>query len=232
MANHAYSDNDVVLKHTLSTRLFHWGLILGFLPAAFTGILIWLKVGSEDFVNIAMKIHIVGAWILTISCVCFFLFCYKRVVAFWRTAFNWTKDDIEWMKVSGGYPHKIFLGKTIPVPAMGKMNSGQKMLGIMVFFGTIVIIVTGWLLYAFLPMVPKQIAFYADFLHLYLGLFLTLAICCGHIVLSVYNWGECVCMFGDGTMKVNEAMHHNELWCKNEIEPVQNQIQTGTTVNK
>lgn len=232
MANHGYSDSDVVLKHTLSTRVFHWGLILGFLPAALTGIIIWLKPGSEDLVSMAMKIHIVGAWILTISCVGFFLFCYKRVVAFLRTAFTWTKDDIEWMKVSGGYPHKIFLGKTIPVPPMGKMNSGQKMLGLMVFFGTIVIIVTGWLLYSFLPMMPKQIAVYADLLHLYIGLFLTLAICFGHIVLSVYNWGECVCMFGDGTMKVNEAMHHNELWCKHEIEPVSGQIESGTTVTK
>ena len=220
MAHNQYDDNAVVLKHSLSTRIFHWGLILGFLPAALTGIIIWLKPGSEDLVGLAMKIHIVGAWILSISCVYFFLFCYKRVVAFWRTAFNWTADDIKWMSVSGGYPHKIFLGKTIPVPPMGKMNSGQKMLGIMVFFGTIVVIVSGWLLYAFLPMVPKEIAHYADLLHLFVGLFLTLAIICGHIVLSVYNWGECVCMFGDGTMKVSEAAHHNELWVKNEIEPV------------
>jgi formate dehydrogenase subunit gamma len=220
MAHNQYDDNAVVLKHSLSTRIFHWGLILGFLPAALTGIIIWLKLGSEDFVGLAMKIHIVGAWILSISCVYFFLFCYKRVVAFWRTAFNCTADDIKWMSVSGGYPHKIFLGKTIPVPPMGKMNSGQKMLGIMVFFGTLVVIVSGWLLYAFLPMVPKEIAHYADLLHLFVGLFLTLAICFGHIVLSIYNWGECVCMFGDGTMKVSEAAHHNELWVKNEIEPV------------
>lgn len=222
MAHQEYDDKDVVLKHTLSTRMFHWGLILGFLPAAFTGILLWLKVGGESLQGLAMQIHVVGAWILTISCVLFYVFCYKRVVAFWRTAFHWTKDDIEWMKVSGGYPQKMFFGKIIPVPAMGKMNSGQKMLGIMVFFGTIAIIVTGWILYAFLPMVPKQIAMYADMIHLVLGLLLTLSIVCGHIVLSIYNWGECVCMFGDGTMKVNEAMHHNEVWVKNEIEKVKN----------
>lgn len=232
MANHGYDDNAVVLKHDFSTRLFHWGLILGFLPAALTGIVIWLKPGGEDFVNLAMRVHIVGAGILTISCVLFFLFRYDRVVAFWRRVFHWTADDVEWMKVSGGYPQKMFLGKTIPVPPMGKMNSGQKMLGILVFFGTIAIIVTGWALYAFLPMIPKQTAALFGSVHLYLGLFLTLAICCGHIVLSIYNWGECVCMFGDGTMKVSEAAHHNELWVKNEIEPVDRPVGSNVTVGK
>lgn len=232
MANHGYDEDAVVLKHSLRTRLFHWGLVLGFLPAAFTGIIIWLKPGSEDFVNLAMRVHIIGAAVLTISCIYFFLFCHDRVVAFWRTAFRWTKDDLAWMKVSGGYPHKIFLGKTIEVPPMGKMNSGQKMLGIIVFFGTLAVMVTGWVLYAFLPMVPKATAVLFDSIHLYLGLFLTLAICFGHIALAVYNWGECVCMFGDGTMKVSEAAHHNELWVKNEIEPVENPAAPNVTVSK
>jgi len=38
-----YDDDAVVLKHTMGTRLFHWGLILGFLPAAFTGVVLWFR---------------------------------------------------------------------------------------------------------------------------------------------------------------------------------------------
>jgi len=215
-----YDDNAVVLKHEPGTRLFHWGLILGFLPAAFTGIAIWLKPFSGDTMNTLMQIHIIGAWILSVACVLFFIFKYKRVVAFWREIFTWTKADVEWMKVSGGYPQKMFFGKIVPVPAMRKMNSGQKMMGIIVFVGTILVVVTGWILYAALPMVPKEIAFYSDKIHLILGLGLTLCVVCGHIVLSIYNWNECICMFGDGTMKVNEAKHHNELWVNEDIEPV------------
>ena len=59
-----YDDNAVVLKHEVGTRLFHWGLILGFLPTAFTGIAIWLKPFSGDTMNTLMQIHIIGAWIL------------------------------------------------------------------------------------------------------------------------------------------------------------------------
>lgn len=218
MAN--FDDNAVVLKHAVGTRLFHWGLVLGFLPAALTGIALWLRPFSETGMHLTMQVHIVGAWILSLSCVYFFLFQYRRVISFWREIFTWTKSDVDWMKVSGGYPQKMFFGKIIEVPAMRKMNSGQKMMGIMVFFGTIFIIVSGWILYAALPAVPKEIAQYADMIHLVLGLFITLCVIFGHITLSLYNWNECVCMFGDGTMKVNDAAHHNELWVKEDIEPV------------
>lgn len=232
MANHKYDGDARILKHDLSSRLFHWGLILGFLPAAFTGIIIWLKPGSEDFVNMAMKIHILGAGIMTISCVAFFIIRYDLIVVFWRRMFSWSADDIAWMKVGGGYPQQMFFGKTVPVPQMGKLNPGQKMLGIIVFFGMNVITLTGWILYLFLPMVPKQIALYTSEIHLYLGLFLTLAVLFGHIALALYNWEECVCMFGDGTIKVSQAAHHNQLWIDNEIEPVKSPVDSGVTVSK
>jgi len=217
-----YDDDAVVLKHTMGTRLFHWGLILGFLPAAFTGVVLWFRPFGNDGMHAVMQIHIVGAWILALSCLYFFVFQYKRVAAFWREIFCWTKRDFDWMKVSGGYPQKMFFGKIVPVPPMRKMNSGQKMMGILVFFGTIVLILTGVVLYAALPMVPKEIAFLADKIHLIIGLGLTLCVVCGHIGLGLYNWNECVCMFGDGTMKVNEAKHHNELWVEEDIEKIKN----------
>lgn len=232
MANHGFDSNAVVLKHRLGSRLFHWALILGFLPAALTGFIIWLKPGSEDFVGLAMQIHIIGAWILTIGSALYTLFCFDRIVAFLRGAFHWTQDDIKWLAVGGGYPQKMFLNKEIPVPAMGKMNSGQKMFGVCLFIGGIILILTGWLLYAYLPMIPKDIAKFAHMLHLVIGIGLALFLVFGHIAMALYNWGECVCMFGDGTMKVSEAMHHNELWVKNQIEPAPNPTSTSTVVTK
>jgi len=69
MAN--FDDNAVVLKHGLGTRLFHWGLVLGFLPAAFTGIALWLRPFGDAGMHMTMQIHIVGAWILSLACVYF-----------------------------------------------------------------------------------------------------------------------------------------------------------------
>ena len=49
---------------------------------------------------------------------------------------------------------------------------------------------------------------------------LTVCVCCGHMVLGIYNWNECKCMFGDGTTKINKIKEHNELWVEYDIEPV------------
>ena len=218
MSNHALSGENV-LKHRLSSRLFHWALIISFLPAAATGVVIWLKFGGEDFVNLAMKIHIIGATILTLSCILYTLFSFDRIVAFLRVIFTFGKDDIEWMQVLGGYPQKMFLGKEISVPPMDKMNSGQKMLGIMVLFGTIFLIFTGWMLYMFIPFIPKEISLYAHWIHWGLGLLLGLSIL-AHIFLGIYNWDEFKAMFGNGIQPIEVAKHHNPLWVFDKIERV------------
>ncbi|SCM81900.1 Cytochrome b subunit of formate dehydrogenase [uncultured Sporomusa sp.] len=217
--NHHGKEGPRVLKHPLISRLFHWGLILGFLPAAITGFFIWLKPFNDDLQNLMMQIHIVGASILTISCILFVLFGLDRIVAFIRRIFSFDERDIAWMKVCGGYPQKMLFGKIIPVPPMGKMNSGQKQMGIMMLLGGILLIVTGWGLYAFLPVAPKAVMYWFDMVHLVVGIVLGLSVF-AHIFLGIYNWGEFLCMFGDGTQSIEEARHHNPVWVENEIMPV------------
>ncbi len=219
-----------VLKHGLASRLFHWGLIFGFLPAAITGFIIWLKPGSEDLVNLSMRIHIIGATILTASAILYTIFALDRIISFVRLIFTWGKGDIEWMKVGGGYPQKMFLGKEIPVPPMDKMNSGQKMMGIMMLVGGIFLITTGWVLYAFLPVTPKAFAYWADQIHLWVGIVLGLSMF-AHIGLGIYNWGEFKAMFGDGTQPLSEAEHHNPEWVKNKIETVSGAQTPGAKIS-
>jgi formate dehydrogenase subunit gamma len=214
-----HHDGPRVLKHPLISRLFHWGLIFGFLPAALTGFVIWLKPGSENFVNLAMRIHIVGAVILSISIVLFAIFGIDRIIGFTRRIFHYDDKDIGWMLVGGGYPQKMFLGKKITVPPMGKMNSGQKMLGIAMLLGGAFLVVSGWVLYAFIPVAPKAFVWWMDMGHLVIGIFLGLGLFM-HIFLGIYNWGEFLAMFGDGTVPMEEAEEVNPLWVANEIEPV------------
>ena len=208
-----------VLKHGLSSRLFHWGLVLGFLPAAITGFIIWLKPGSEDFVNIAMRIHIIGATILTIVAISYSVLATERIVVFIRNISEWNRDDWKWMLVGGGYAHKIILKKQIPVPPMGKINSGQKMMGVLMFHGGIFLLFSGWILYAFIPLAPKVVVYWIDFGHLWIGIFLGLCTFV-HIILGIYNWADFKAMFTDGTMSLAEARHHNPLWVEHKIELV------------
>lgn len=206
-----------VLKHPLISRLFHWGLILGFLPAAITGFFIWLKPFNDDLQNLIMQIHIIGAVILSISVILYSLFGMNRIIGFVRRILSWDSRDIGWMMVGGGYPQKMFLGRTIPVPPMGKMNSGQKMMGVGMLIGGIMLIVTGWGLYAFIPVAPKLAMYWFDMVHLVLGILLGLGVFM-HIFLGIYNWGEFLAMFGDGTQPLAEARHHNPAWVEIEIE--------------
>lgn len=208
-----------VLKHGLSSRLFHWGLVLGFIPAAITGFIIWLKPGSEDFINMAMKIHIIGAAILTVSIIFYSIVSMNRIVVFIRSISQWGHNDLKWMAVGGGYAHKIILKKEIPVPPMGKINSGQKTMGILMFHGGIFLLFSGWILYSFIPLAPKEIIYWLAFGHLWIGVFLGLCTL-AHIFLGIYNWEDFKAMFGDGTMPLSVAQHHNPLWVEHDIELV------------
>lgn len=220
--SHYDANGPRVLKHGLSSRLFHWGLILGFLPAALTGFVLWLKPGSEDFVNLSMRIHIIGAVILSLSIILYSIFSLDRVVAFIRLIFTWDDRDLGWMLVGGGYPQKMLLGKEVAVPPMDKMNSGQKIFGICLLLGSIFLMASGWILYAFIPVAPKAFIHWADMGHLVLGVFLGLFMFV-HIFLGIYNWGEFKAMFGDGTQPLEEAEHHNPLWVAKKVEPVADQ---------
>ena len=215
-----------VMKHPLASRLFHWGLILGFLPAAVTGFIIWYKPDNGDFANLAMRIHIIGAAILTVSAILYSIFKLDRIVSFLRRIFTWDQRDMRWMMLQGGYPQKILFGINILVPPMGKMNSGQKIFGICLFFGSIIIMLTGWVLYAFIPVAPKEVIYWFDQAHLVLGIFLGVFMFV-HICLGIYNWGEFLAMFGDGTQPLEEAKHHNPVWVNEEVEPVKGSRQAG-----
>ena len=214
------SNEPRVLKHALPSRLFHWALILGFLPAAVTGFIIWLKPGSEDFVNLAMQIHIVGATILSVASLLYFIFRLDRVVAFIRLTFTWEENDFEWLKVGGGYPQKMLLGKEIPLPPVDKMHAGQKQFALALLPGGLFLIFSGWMLYAFIPFAPKAFIYWLDLGHLWIGVFLGLFMF-AHIFLGIYNWGEFKTMFGDGTQPLSEAKHHTPLWVETKVEPAQ-----------
>lgn len=208
-----------VLKHPLASRLLHWCLILGFLPAALTGFILWLKPGSENFINQAMHLHIFGASILTIGASLYTIFCYDRIVLFARRIFTWNKNDLKWFMVLGGYPQKMLFGKKIPLPPMGKINSGQKILCISMLIGGPILIVTGWALFAFIPLAPKAAVYWMNAAHLGFGLFLGCFLFI-HMFLGVYCWNEFKIMFGDGTQSLAEAKEHTPVWVEKEIEAV------------
>jgi formate dehydrogenase subunit gamma len=213
------SNGTMILKHPLSVRIFHYLLILSFLPLAVTGLLLYFKPLHEDALNFVARIHILAGVLLSLDAAAFFLIGFDRVVLFVKRVFTFSKDDWKWFAVLGGYPQKILFKKKIPVPPMGKYNSGQKLFGICVLIGGAILIGTGWILWAFPHNVPRSLVNLSGHLHAIIGWILTLFLMI-HLFLGIYMFDDFKAMLLHGKIPYEEAKEISPLWVKDELMPL------------
>ncbi len=210
-----HSEN-MILKHPLSVRIFHYLLVISFLPLALTGLILFFKPFSEGAMNLTMRIHIAAGILLTFDALSFFMIGYKRVALFLSRVFSISGNDFKWFAVLGGYPQKLLLHKKIPVPPMGKYNSGQKLFGVCVFIGGVILIFTGLALWAFPHNLPRGTVALMGHLHAIAAWALTLFLCV-HIFLGVYMFDDFKAMFLHGKIPYEEAKEMAPLWVEKEI---------------
>jgi formate dehydrogenase subunit gamma len=209
----------MILKHPLSVRMFHYVLIFSFLPLAVTGLLLYFKSLDEASMNIAMQIHVAAGVVLTIDAVGFLLIGYDRVVLFIKRVFHISVNDFRWFLVLGGYPQKILLRKKIALPPMGKYNSGQKLFGVFVLIGGTILIFSGWILWAFPHLVPRQTVALLGLLHTFSAWVLTVFLLV-HLFLGIYMFDDFKAMILHGKIPYEEAAEMSPLWVKKEIVPL------------
>lgn len=209
----------MILKHPLGVRMFHYLLVLSFLPLAVTGLILYFKPLSEASLNLTAQIHAAAGVVLTIDAVGFLLIGYDRVVLFIKRVFRVSADDFKWFVVLGGYPQKILLKKKIAVPPMGKYNSGQKLFGVCVLIGGTVLIFSGWILWAFPHLVPRQTVALLGLLHTFFAWVITLFLLV-HLFLGIYMFDDFKAMFLHGKIPYDEAAEMSPLWVKKEIVPL------------
>lgn len=212
-------NDKMILKHPLRVRMFHYLLIASFLPLAVTGMILYFKPFSDATMNLAMQVHIVAGALLTLDAAAFFLLAFDRVVLFAKRVFAFTVDDIKWFAVLGGYPQKLLMGKKIPVPPMGKYNSGQKLFGICVFIGGTVLIFSGWILWAFPHLAPRAAVAWMGELHTFFAWVLTLFLCV-HLFLGVYMFDDFKAMILHGKIPYEEAREMSPKWVEKELIPI------------
>jgi formate dehydrogenase subunit gamma len=211
----------MILKHPLSVRIFHYLLILSFLPLAVTGVILYFKPLSESAMNLTMHIHVIAGVVLTVDAIAFFLIAFDRVVLFTKRIFSISANDFQWFMVLGGYPQKILLGKKVAVPPMGKYNSGQKLFGVCVFIGGTVLIFSGWILWAFPHLMPRQTVYMMSMLHIFFALILTLFLFV-HLFLGIYMFDDFKSMIIHGKIPFDESREMSPLWVKDEIISLSN----------
>jgi formate dehydrogenase subunit gamma len=215
-----YSEK-MILKHPLSVRIFHYLLILSFLPLAVTGVILYFKLFSETSMNLTMQIHVAAGVILTMDAVAFLLIGFDRVALFIKRIFSISVNDFKWFLVLGGYPQKILLHKKIAVPPMAKYNSGQKLFGICVLIGGTVLIFSGWILWALPHLVPRETVALLGLLHTFFAWVLTLFLLV-HLFLGIYMFDDFKSMILHGKIPYDEAKEMSPLWVEKEIIPLSN----------
>ena len=149
------NDNDLIRKEPLYVIVNHWVLAVSCILLTISGFGFLYPdqpIGSLFGGSAAMKyIH---NWLGV-----FFTISLLATIPTWlRECVTFDKDDIEWIKVAGGY-----LSHKVAIPPMHKLNTGQKLayLGVLgMGFG---IIVTGFVIWLMPP--AQSLIFWSHLLH-------------------------------------------------------------------
>ncbi|MGL4893511.1 MAG: cytochrome b/b6 domain-containing protein, partial [Shewanella sp.] len=207
------------LKHPLNVRIFHYILLLSFLPLAATGLLLFFKPLSQEGMQLTYDVHIIAGIVMALDAAAFTIMAFDRVVLFIARVFSFSGRDVKWFMVLGGYPQKFLLGKKVPIPPMNKYNSGQKLFGACVLIGGTVLILSGLVLWLIPHAAPRDIVWFLGQAHLVSGLVLT-AFLPVHLFLAVYRFDDFKAMMIHGNVPYHDAAEYTPLWVKNEIAPV------------
>ncbi|MGL5359280.1 MAG: cytochrome b/b6 domain-containing protein [Shewanella sp.] len=216
---HQQHDMRPILKHPLNVRIFHYILLLSFLPLAATGLLLFLKPLSQAAMQLAYDVHIIAGIVMSLDAVAFTIMAFDRVVLFVARVFSFSMRDVKWFMVLGGYPQKFLLGKKVPIPPMNKYNSGQKLFGACVLIGGTLLILSGLVLWLIPHAAPRDLVWFLGQAHLVSGLILT-AFLPVHLFLAVYRFDDFKAMMVHGNVPYHDAAEYTPLWVANEIAPV------------
>jgi formate dehydrogenase subunit gamma len=217
--HHNQHDIRPIQKHPLNVRVFHYILLLSFLPLAATGLLLFFKPLSQNGMQLTYDIHIIAGVVMGLDALAFTLMAFDRVVLFIARVFSLSERDVKWFMVLGGYPQKFLLGKKVPVPPMNKYNSGQKLFGVCVLIGGTLLILSGLVIWLAPHVAPRDLVWILGQIHLVSGLILT-AFLPVHLFLAVYRFDDFKAMMVHGNVPYHDAAEYTPLWVEQEIVPV------------
>ena len=137
----------MIQKSTAFERVVHWLLALSCIALLLTGLgflykdsLGWLNTIFGG-VHLARSVHNWGGIIFAVSLV-------LSLGTWVPECLKWSGDDSKWLGMLGGYLSKE---KDKELPPQGKINAGQKMLGIVVFISGVIISISGLIIWLFIP---------------------------------------------------------------------------------
>ncbi len=209
-----------VLKFPLSEKIFHNVNLVTWMILIITGAIVYFDLATRETMELMMDIHIGIAIIFTINFLGFVFLAMDRFLLMLRNLFIFDKDTFLWFKNLGGYPRRfgIKFGPEETAP-QGRFNAGQKPAYIIFIFSIFALIVTGWLLYLFVPVLGKTPIVYMFNFHVWGSIIVTALVIFVHAPMALLNMSDFKAMFSpfDGTVSIEDAKHHSPKWVENDI---------------
>lgn len=215
--------NGKILKHGGQTRMMHFVHMIAFIILGLTGIAFYWDINLIS--NIfggpanASLVHRWSGVVFTAGPAIYILLNFERFSRFIDTITSFSKDDFAWLKVMGGYIPGI---KVEHVAPQDKYNAGQKMLGLMIILGCLLIIFTGFPMWLWRDVVPAAFLSICYNVHFWTAIIMILLVC-GHFFLAAIHPTsrvEFASMMIDGYVDAEVTAHHNEKWF-NELQKAQ-----------
>lgn len=206
--------NEKVLKHGEQTRTMHWIHAIAFTLLAITGIAfyfkwIWLANVFGGPAN-ASLVHRWAGVAFAVGPTIYILLNFERFAKFIDTISSFTKDDIKWLSIMGGYI-PFLKGE---VPPQDKYNAGQKILGWLIIITSLLIIITGFPMWLWRHDMSAALLALCYNVHLWDAIIMVLLVG-GHFFLAAIHPKSRVefsSMMLDGIVDAEFSAQHNTKW--------------------
>ncbi|MBN2372648.1 cytochrome b/b6 domain-containing protein [bacterium] len=207
--------NERIIRNSKAARLVHWIHTISCLMLFYTGLAIfspklnglaWIFGGLEH----ARAHHRVAAIVFIAIPALAIIFNFKGFLHMLGSIFSWDSDDTKWLIKAPAYMFK----SSIDMPPQGKLKAVQKLAYMMVLFSSVVMVVTGIILWYPASYTPNALLWSVALHDLFM--IITGVVLLGHMYIGLGIFqpyrGAWRLMFGDGTISEEAAEFHNAKW--------------------
>lgn len=204
---------DKVERFNLAERLGHWSHAISFVLLLLTGsglaFYSFSQVLGPEGLGIFRRIHHVMAYPFTFLTVLILVLGTPRTVGRWlRECISWGRDDYAFV---GGFVREFFV-LPVKLPEQGKYNAGQKLNSIIAILGSLLMVITGWIM-LYQDSFSPQVVAWAHPLHA-AGALVLGGIILGHAYLGLLHPRSRESIWGmiRGTVSRGFAASHHGKW--------------------
>ncbi|QGP90859.1 Formate dehydrogenase, cytochrome b556(fdo) subunit [Neomoorella glycerini] len=144
---HAPVNGSLIARFTLAERLGHWSHAVSFVLLLFTGsglaFYSFSRLLGPEGLRLFRTIHHIMAYPFTFLTVLILIAGAPGPVIQWlKECLRWSREDFAFIQA---FPREFFL-LPVKLPPQGKYNAGQKVNSLLCIAGSLLMIVTGWMM--------------------------------------------------------------------------------------